>query len=263
MRNLAKHVMLLAILFGFPVVVFAQHVAHPVTTSRPAALPRRVATGRPNPRTMNATTPPGNVAPYYNGNAGWGGSSFLGNNVPGLGFSYGAGGVNSLNQSNLGVEALINPATQAQIALALRFLRASPQTGFGGGLWALPEPYYEGYDDPNANAAPEPEAGAPAQYQQQPSVIIVQAPGTQAAPASADASALPPVAASGSDGSGEFILVKRDGTQINAGAFFHQGNQLVYVTPSGARRTMPFTDLDVDSTVLANQERGTDLQLPL
>lgn len=263
MRRFAKHFLMPVVLLGLPVTVFAQHAARPVGTSRPAALPRRIATGRPNPRTMNATTPPGNVAPYYNGGYGsWGGSSLnnlLGNYVPGLGFSYGAGGVNSLNQNNLGVEALINPATQAQIALALKFLRASPQTGFGGGLWALPEPYYEDYGD----AAPPPEPDSGPSAPQQPSVIVVQAPAAQAAPP-ADEAAPPPAAATPeTDGSGEFVLVKRDGTQITAGAFFHQENELVYITPSGARRTMPFSDLDVDATVLANQERGTDLQLPL
>jgi len=259
MKILGKILVLAALLLGFPLMVLAQRpAASAMATSRPAALPRRVATGRPAPRPFNATSAPATVPPYSNAAwNGWNSSNLLNNNkVPGLGFDYEH--LNALSP-NLGVEALIDPATQAQLALALRLLHASPQTGFGGGVWALPEPYYEDSGEPAAVPEPDSESAPPPQ---QPPVIIVQVPGAQAAPEAAD-SAPAPAAASETDEGGEFILVKRDGTQVDAGAFFHQGNELVYITPSGARRTMPFSDLDVDSTVLANQERGTDLQLPL
>jgi hypothetical protein len=261
MRTLGKNFILAVILLGVPVVVLGQGMAHsmaashPVVTSRPA-LPKSATHVRATPRPINATFPPGAMPPFSNGNNaflnGFPLDNLLGNNVPGLGFDYEH--LNALSP-NLGVEALIDPATQAQLALALRLLRASPRTGFGGGVWALPEPY-EDYGPPAESAEPEPPA------QQQPQVIVIQAPAAQAAPASV-AVASEPAPAPVPDEASEFILVKRDGTQITAGAFFHQGNELVYITPTGARRTMPFGDLNVDATVIANQERGTDLQLPL
>jgi hypothetical protein len=175
-------------------------------------------------------------------------NSLLGSNVPGLGFDYPH--LAAISGNNLGVEALIDPATQANLALALRFQRLAP-LGFGGAFYSAPDGFYD------SGAAPA-DYGA-AFSSAQPQVIVVQA-----SPAQATSFTQPPAAADDQppaplpDG-GDFILVTKEGAQITAGAFYHQGSNVIYITPSGARRSVPFSDLDMDSTVLVNQERGTDL----
>jgi hypothetical protein len=62
---------------------------------------------------------------------------------------------------------------------------------------------------------------------------------------------------------GQFVLVLRDGKQIDAVAFTHSGDRIVYITSDGARRTIAAADLNTDETVRINQERGTPLQLTL
>jgi hypothetical protein len=170
------------------------------------------------------------------------------NNVPGLGFDYPHLAAVS---GNLGEELLLDPAIQAQIALALRLRQFAP--GFGGAFYEAPADFYEPPPTPADEAAPP---SAP-----QPQVIVVQAPPTQEtqAPAAAPYAEDDKPSAPPSDG-GDFILVTKEGTQITAGAFYHQGSDVIYITPSGSRRSVPFSDLDMDSTVLINQERGTDLQ---
>lgn len=62
---------------------------------------------------------------------------------------------------------------------------------------------------------------------------------------------------------GEFVLVRRDGRVVFAVAFSTQGEVLTYVTREGVRRSMALADLDVESTVRMNEERGTTLRLPV
>jgi hypothetical protein len=62
---------------------------------------------------------------------------------------------------------------------------------------------------------------------------------------------------------GEFTLVMTDGTWIQAVAFTHLNDKIVYITAAGSRYTIPASDLDSDSTLRVNQERGTPLQSPL
>jgi len=62
---------------------------------------------------------------------------------------------------------------------------------------------------------------------------------------------------------GEFTLVLRDGTRIQAMAFTHTNQKIVYITNDGMRRAFADSLLDSDETVRVNQERGTALQLPL
>ena len=168
------------------------------------------------------------------------------NPVPNPGFSFDH--LFALNQ-NLGLMAFIDPATQVRLAVAERVLRSSPFVGGGtflidgGGSYVVPM----ANDQPQA---------------QQPIVIIQQQPAQQAA--AAPAAEQPTQEASEPlPDEGEFTLVLRDGTHIEAAAFTHRGDSIVYITPSGNRRTMAAGDLDAGATVRVNQERGTPLQLPL
>jgi hypothetical protein len=62
---------------------------------------------------------------------------------------------------------------------------------------------------------------------------------------------------------GEFTLVLNDGTWIQAVAFTRSNDTIVYITTAGSRRTIAASELDSDSTLRVNQERGTPLQSPL
>jgi len=62
---------------------------------------------------------------------------------------------------------------------------------------------------------------------------------------------------------GEFTLVLRDGTRIQAMAFTHANKNIVYITTDGMRRAFADSQLDAGETVRVNQERGTALQSPL
>ena len=62
---------------------------------------------------------------------------------------------------------------------------------------------------------------------------------------------------------GEFTLVLNDGRWIQAVAFTHSNDRIVYITTAGSRYTIASNELDSDSTLRVNQERGTPLQSPL
>jgi len=62
---------------------------------------------------------------------------------------------------------------------------------------------------------------------------------------------------------GEFTLVLTDGRWIQAVAFTHANDSIVYITTAGSRFTIAANELDSDSTLRVNQERGTPLQSPL
>jgi hypothetical protein len=62
---------------------------------------------------------------------------------------------------------------------------------------------------------------------------------------------------------GEFTLVLTDGRWIQAVAFTHTNDSIVYITAAGSRYTIAANELDSDSTLRVNQERGTPLQSPL
>jgi hypothetical protein len=154
---------------------------------------------------------------------------------------------------DLAIKALIDPITEQRLALAERIARRSSRfgsSGFflldGGGAYVLP-------------SGPDQSDQVPAQ--QQPQVIVVQVPATQqtgqesAAPEASESAPLPDV--------GEFTLILRNGSQIHAVAFTRIDDKIVYITPSGGRRTLAVADLDTDSTERTNQENGTPLQLSL
>jgi hypothetical protein len=175
--------------------------------------------------------------------------------VPGLGFDYHH--LSVINQ-DLGIKALIDPATEWRIAEARRVLHGSRFSGPGfyildGGS------YYPVSDDSSDATAPTADSDPSAQ-QQQPQVIVVQAPPSQQADENSSTQEpseepIPDV--------GQFTLVLRNGRQLEAVAFSHVNDEIVYITTDGSRRSFPATDLNSDATVQINVERGTPLQLPL
>jgi len=61
---------------------------------------------------------------------------------------------------------------------------------------------------------------------------------------------------------GEFILVRKDGRVVLASAFTLTGDQLIYITREGLRRSFPVAELDKDTTRKMNDAYGTTLVLP-
>ena len=166
------------------------------------------------------------------------------NPVPGLGFDFTH--LAAIN-SNLSVQAIIDPLTQHELALALRLPQVVPTAfwGFGG---------YGGYAESPYVASPS-----------QPQIIVVQqpvpqaAPATQAAPTPAPEAAAPP--APPLPDVGQFLLIQRDGNVIHAVAFTVEGKNVVYITANGLRRTIPLDQIDTRLTEQRNAERGTMLHL--
>ena len=166
--------------------------------------------------------------------------------APGLGFDYAHW---AAVHGNLNQLALIDPITQLELAQAIRL------QGTGGAYFPG---YYAPYggapivmESPTGVAAPEPETAAP---QPQP-IYVVAPPGT--APAQAPAAEQTPL-----PDPGEFILVQRDGRLLFAVAFTSSDGRVVYVTKEGVRRSIPLSQLDLDSTQRMNEERGTPVQIP-
>jgi len=151
--------------------------------------------------------------------------------VPGLGFDFEHLAAIS---GNLAEKALIDPATQAELALAERLNRGVGEPAF----------FLSGYggEAPVAYETPEP------QPQPAPQIIIVQPPATAPAP-------LPDAS--------DFLLVLKNGAMVSAVAFTRQGDQLVYVTKEGNRRTMSVSGIDTDATSKVNEARGTPLKLSI
>jgi hypothetical protein len=169
------------------------------------------------------------------------------NPVPGLGFDYAH--LAAIN-SNLGVQALIDPLTRMRLAQAERLLRESP---------AVTPVFFGGFGDSGSQ---------PIEIQQpQPQIIVIQQPAPQSAPEVEAAPAPEPMAAvapaESRPGADQFILVLRDGSQITAVAFSRQDSRIVYITPEGSRRSLAISGLDAAATVRVNEERGTSLQLPI
>jgi hypothetical protein len=165
------------------------------------------------------------------------------NPAPGLGFDFTH--LAAIN-SNLGVQAVIDPLTQYQLALALRLPQVAPTAFWGGG--------YGGYVE-------SPVYGQPSQ----PQIIVVQQPVPQAAPAEQAAPAPAPEAAAPPQPPlpdvGQFLLIERDGHVIHAVAFTVEGKRVVYITADGLRHTIALDQIDARLTEDRNAERGTMLHL--
>jgi len=170
--------------------------------------------------------------------------------VPGLGFDFEH--LASIS-GNLAEKALIDPATQAELALAARLNRGVGQSAFILSGYGAPVPM--DYETPEAQAQP---AAQPA-----PQIIIVQPPATapasgQAAPRAEQEAAPAPL-----PDASDFLLVLKNGAMVSAVAFTRQGDQLVYVTKEGNRRTMSVSSIDSDATSKVNEARGTPLKLSI
>jgi hypothetical protein len=168
------------------------------------------------------------------------------------------------------IKALIDPATQAKLALAERRRRRRPKTGNGfifldgGGAYVLPvDPGADVNPDADAQAAQDQgqdqgqgqNQGAPQERAQQGPQRPEQAESNDARLAHEQSQSLPD--------EGEFTLILRSGQEIEAVAFTRVDDRIVYITTGGGRRTVALREVDVDATVRLNQERGTPLQIPL
>lgn len=161
---------------------------------------------------------------------------------------------------DLPVNTLIDPVTQLEVAQAVgagRRHRGREVSGtyiLGGGYYVPAES-----DEEQAPAQPAADAAesTDAQQELQPPEQQQSEQNVQQADAYAEQSGaeIPD--------EGQFTLVLNDGRQIQAVAFSHSKDRIIYITPEGSRASVAFSDLDADSTVRVNQERGTPLQLPL
>ena len=234
-NGLATKTLLLAILVGStllcPGATQAQRMMRSGASGAHRAMSRPVS-GRVQYRRADGSV-------YQPGLAGFGVQQLFSNGAYG-----GVYGGNSLG-------GLIDPATQWRIALAQRYGRGSGR--YAGGYYLL---------DGGGYAYPEDDSGADpgAPPAQQPQVIVVQAPGSQPqdTPPPAEAAAQPAL-----PDVGQFTLVLKGGTQIQAVAFTRQNDKIVYITTDGSRRSIAASDLDSAATTSVNEERGTPLQLPL
>ena len=118
-------------------------------------------------------------------------------------------------------------------------------------------------EDQSAEAYPQ-DQGQPDQQQQQPQqpqvIIIREEPPGANENAEAQPNA-PEEEETPLRDEGEFLLIFRDGHSERAAAFTRSGDQVVYITPDGLRQSIAVSEIDVDATQRANQERGTPLQL--
>lgn len=69
-----------------------------------------------------------------------------------------------------------------------------------------------------------------------------------------------PTAAPVVPGDDHLTLVLSNGDKIQAVAFTRANDSIVYITPSGLRRTLALTDIDTAATLRVNQEQGKFLQ---
>jgi hypothetical protein len=173
------------------------------------------------------------------------------NSSAGAGFNFGHLAVINPNSA---VRASIDPDAGWRFGGPQRFRRGSR---FVPSLIIWPG----GYDYPVAD-----ESGAPSDQgaesdqpsQQQQDNAEEEEPAAQQQEQNSYAEEQPPL-----PDVGQFTLVLQDGQQLQAVAFTHIDDKIVYITTDGSRRTVAASDLDPDATVRINEERGTALQLPL
>jgi hypothetical protein len=259
MRELSKCGLAATLLLSVPFLARAQRTGSAMgqaMTQAPVAVHAHPAAARPGSAGVARSTSRKTTSLKANNANGFLGDPLsvqqLLDPFPGFGFNFEY--LNAID-SDLGIKALIDPVTQGRLALAERLSNnhfASP--GFyildGGGAYAVP----------SDSDASDQQAQASASAPQQPQIIVVQQPmAQQPAP---DSSAPQEAVSAPLPDEGEFTLVLRNGSQIQAVAFTRAGDKIVYITPEGGRRSIAASALDADATEQTNQENGTPLQLP-
>jgi hypothetical protein len=170
---------------------------------------------------------------------------FSATSVPGLGFDYTH---LAARERSAGVRALVDPVTQHQLALERQARRSAP-------VAAAPAIFI-----PISNVV----------IVQQPPVVVIesppvaQAPATSpASPAAAPAEAKQEVAAPSEPPREleEILLIRRDGSALRVVAFSANATRLTYVTREGARRSLALAELDLEATILVNEDRGVVLKI--
>ena len=188
-----------------------------------------------------------NSLPCYVGYGGYAGAPLF-STYPSYGFTFAH---QNAVEGNLAVKAAIDPVTQLELGEAARF---GCETFGAGGYYILGNGY--GYALPQeADQADGPSQPA------QPQVIVLQQPPAATPPqqtTTAREGPAPPV-----PDEGQFVLVLRNGSQIQALAFMRTKDGLTYISTEGTRHTIALTDVDSNATIRVNEERGTPLKLPL
>lgn len=159
-----------------------------------------------------------------------------------------------LNNQDWAIKAAIDPATQWRLFETQKFLGSAAFSA--SGFYLVDGGYYEAPSD----------TGETDQTQEQPEAQQANVDQGQRPGRSAEASApSEQQAASESlpEDVGQFVIVLRNGTEIQAVAFSRSGDRIIYITTDGLRRSLALADVDTQSTVRINDERGTPIQLPL
>lgn len=185
-----------------------------------------------------------------------GGSFGVFNPIATTGLGFGNFGFLGSQNQNLAIEAAIDPATQWRLYEARKFLGNAGFTG--SGFYLLDDGAY--YAVPSDSADTD---QSPQQQQPQQPIVIVQAPQngqqTEASAQSEQSAAYEQSA----EEVGQFVIVLRSGKQIQAVAFSRSGDRIIYITAEGTRHSLALADVDTQSTVRVNDERGTPVQLSL
>lgn len=233
----------------------AQSVGHRLSAHAAGSVVRRTRVAGSAGKGQSGTAPNADSISGFGGSEGL--ESLL-NLTPNNGFNYQF--LNSIN-SDLAMKALVDPVTQLEIAQAVRINRALG--GGPGGAYILGGVgyYVPSESDADQEQAPPPEdaqiSQGPAEQQSQ-IIVLQQAPQSSMQQAREEENAAPPI-----PDEGQFTLVLNDGKQVQAVAFTHSNDKIIYITPEGGRASIASGDLDAEATVRVNQERGTPLQLPL
>ena len=243
---------------GLPLAVFAQHAggmgggAHMGAVAAPAATARVGApvVARPVSHVAVATHPtaghvrsssPNRIVSL---NPNFGNSTFVSNNVPGLGFDY----------PHL---AAVSPKN-GQLGRNFRFRQTVP-FGFGGFLISTPEIYV---DNPQAvaevqeTAADQGDADAQAQFEAAQMQAYRAGQKSMVQPA-----APPPPAPEPTPDSASYVFVMRDGAVVFAVAYSWDNGTLRYVTPEGQRKSVAAESLDMNATQSFNESRGLNFHV--
>jgi hypothetical protein len=245
---------------GLPLAVFAQHAGgvgggtgvHAGAVSAPVAAAHVSApTGaHPVSHVVVATHPtaghvrtssPNRIVSL---NPNFANSSFVSNNVPGLGFDY----------PHL---AAVSPKN-GQLGRSFRFRQTVP-FGFGGYLITSPEIYVENpqaVEEAQETAADQGDADAQAQFEAA-QMQAYRAGQQSMAPHAAPPEPAPEPAADPSS----YVFVMRDGGLVFAVAYSWENGTLRYVTPEGQRKSVAADSLDMDATTQFNESRGLNFRV--